>query len=383
MIVRQVNPMWKTILIRLLLVTFVISSLVVGYRSQLVQASVSTNEQDAMTRQKISVTSQHILSFTMAAGTSFAASETMIFTWPSGFTFPTNATWVTGDFAFNDGTARTITSVGASPTCTAGVNNVSVTADQTNRKLTVTACSTYTTSSTGAGVTFTVNAGTGSITNPSSASSASTQYEIAVSGTYGDSAFGIDVPILDDDQVSVTASVDTFINFDLDIGDGAHSNTNTPYSIDLGELTYGAVTTDATSGISEIYIDLDTNADNGAVVQVKSANGALSSSESGDTIPSLSTTLTTNMTDGGYGLASVQQASATEGTLTPASPFNVFATANGIGALTTSFQTIFNTGTAPIVAGDGKVAVRAVAGKSTQAAADYADTLTFRATATY
>ena len=121
------------------------------------------------------------------------------------------------------------------------------------------------------------------------------------------------MPILDDDQVSVTADVDTTLFFDLDIDDRAvgagHTESAAPYALALGELAASVVTDESTTGVSEIYVDLDTNADGGAVVQVASANASLASSSSGDSIPSSSVPagLATSTTDGGYGLASRQQ----------------------------------------------------------------------------
>jgi len=230
--------------------------------------------------------------------------------------------------------------------------------------------------------------GSNQIVNPGTIGSK----EISIGGTFGDSG-EIDVPIMDDDQVTISASVNTSIAFDLDIENkephtigASHSESAAPYSIDLQELTFASITDEDTTSVAEIYVNLIvSNADDGGIIQVLSANGAtgLSSASSGDAIPSATATLATDSLNGGYGLAADEQATATEGTLTEISPFNVFGVTGGVGGLTTSFQTIFNTGGAPIVGGDGVIAVRAVAGTSTSAADDYTDTLTFRATATF
>ena len=296
------------------------------------------------------------------------------------------ATTVAGDLDFHDGTERTIVASGA---CSGSPQNeMQFAVNDTTGVLTLTACTGYTASAAGAVVSIEYGtaatsgtAGANRVTNPAATGS----QEINIAGSFGDAAFSIDLPIVDDDQVSITASIDTYLSFDIDIGDGSHSNTNTPYAIALGELLFSAATNEGTSGVSEIYFNLDTNADGGAMVQVASANGNLTSASTSDTIPSNTDAdgNDLNTSNGNYGIAVGQTTAATEGALTAVAPFNVLATGDAVGALTTSFQTIFNTGSAPIVDGDSRAYVRAVAGKSTQAADDYADTLTFRATATY
>ena len=347
------------------------------------RATDVSDASDTMTRQQISTASSHDIQFTLSASETFATTETIILDFnedSSGFTLD-GASVAIADIDFNDGTERTIVGVDGDCTGHSGANDVAITVADATGIITVTACGSYTASSANATVNLeigTVAGGSNRLTNPSSAGA----QEVNVSGTFGDDAFDIDVPILDGDQVSITASVDTSISFDIDVSDG-HGDSNAAYSLALGELAFSAITDETTSGVSEIYIDLTTNADDGAIVQVQSANAALSSSSASDSISSADATIAANTTDGGYGAAAIQEAAATEGTLTPVSPYNVHGTTGGVGGLSTVFQTIFNTGTAPIVDGDGEVAIRAVAGKSTAAADDYTDTLTFIATATY
>lgn len=342
------------------------------------EATAVSSASDTMTRQEVSVDSSHTIQFDLSGSETLAAGETVIVDFnedSSGFVLD-GGSLVVADIDFNDGTERTV----VASSCVA--DEVEFSAVDATGIVTFTLCAGSTASSAGATVAIeigTAAGGTDRLTNPASAGSV----EINLSGTFGDDVFSIDVPVVDTDQVSVSATVDTAITFDLDIGDGSHANTNTPYAIDLQELDFATLTNESTSSVSEIYLDLTTNADGGAVVQVKSANGNLSSASTSDNIPSATQTNAVSSTDGNYGLAAIQEASATEGTLTPAAPFNVHGTANAVGAVTTSFQTIFNTGSAPIVDADGEVAVRAVAGSSTSEADDYGDTLTFIATATF
>lgn len=347
-------------------------------------ATVVTDPKDTMTRQKISTSSSHTISFTLSGSETFASTETITLDFhedDSGFTVDGSST-TASDFDFNDGTERTIVASGA---CSGSPQNeVQFAVNDSTGVVTLTACSGYTASGAGATITIeygsSASGGTDRVTNPASAKSQT----INMAGTFGDDAFTIAVPIVDDDQVSITASVDAYIDFDIDVADG-HGDSDDPYTVALGVLSYASITQETTSGIPEIYVDLSTNADGGVLVQVKSANGAtgLSSSSTGDNIPSSTTTLTTSTTDGGYGLAADENAAATEGILQAVTPFNVWSTSGGIGGLTTSFQTILNTNSAPVVDGNGKIAVRATAGKSTSSAYDYSDTLTFVAIPTY
>jgi len=333
-----------------------------------------TDSSDTMTRHKISTASDHTISFGAPAAVDDSA-DTIIVTFAGGFDL-SSITISDVDFEVS----------GADKTLAASPANGVWGYSRSGQAITFTAPTDASIGEIEVSESVTVKIGTvadggsNQIINPSSIGG----HEITITG----SQFEIEVPIMDDDQISISAAVDTFITFDLDTpagSGGSHSETATPYSVDLQDLTFSSITDEDTASVTEIYVDLDTNADDGAIIQVLSANGAtgLSSASSGDAISSSTATLATNTTNGGYGLASDENAAASEGTLTEVSPFNVFGTSGGVGGLTTSFQTIFNTGSDPIVGGDGKIAVRAVAGKSTSAADDYTDTLTFRATATY
>jgi len=357
-----------------------------------VSATTVQSAKDTMTRHKISTLSSHTIVFQLSASETFATGETVIYDFnDDGAADFDVLTMVVGDLDFNDGTERTIVDVDGDCATHAGGDDVVASFSATTGIITIEACGSMDASASGATLTLEVGVAAGGsdvITNPGTIGSK----EINMSGTFGDDVFEIDVPIMDDDQVTVSAVVGSFILFDLDIENkephtigSDHADSDDPYAIDLQELTFSSITDEDTTSVSEIYVDITSNADGGTVIQVLSANGAtgLSSASSGDNIPSATATLATDSLNGGYGLAADEQATATTGTLTEISPFNVFGVTGGVGGLTTSFQTIFNTGGAPIRAGDGVVAVRSVAGTSTSAADDYTDTLTFRATGTF
>ncbi len=94
------------------------------------------------------------------------------------------------------------------------------------------------------------------------------------------------------------------------------------------------------------------------------------------------------MVDGteNYGLC-VVSVSQTTGTLSKASPYNTGTCAgnsetNDVQGLTTTGENII-TSTAPLGAGRAQIAVNGAISTSTPAHADYTDTLTFVATATF
>ncbi len=330
-------------------------------------ASSPDSVSDTMTRQKLSVASGHTLVFDLSSAEDFAATDTLVYTFTDdpgtgAWTFPVDG-FITSGVTFDDGASVTVAA-----SCTG--DEVTVEVAQTAKTVTVTACASYVSSSTDAVLTLVVPASV-AITNPEVAG----QYEInAVKGT---ETSQIEVPILADDQVSVTASVDTYINF------GVATATGSDNAIDLGELAFSAVT--STAAGDNIVLTLDTNATGGTVVQVASANGGLASTVANYTLTSASETLAANQDSvsdtAGYGLQA-QSVSPTSGTMTESSPYNGSSTA--VGAVGTSFATIY---TSPVDAGlvgaSANVYVLAVPAKDTPAADDYTDTLTFRATGTF
>jgi hypothetical protein len=207
---------------------------------------------------------------------------------------------------------------------------------------------------------------------------------IAIAGDFGDTGT-ITVDIIDDDQVTVTATVTQSLTFDLDtsVADG---ETSTPYSVALGTIT----TTDTrvsgtTDSINMIIAEADTNAAGGVVVTVRNANGSnglVSTSAPTDNIGSADGT----MADGteNYGLC-VITAGLSGFSIATAYDGNTCATnseTNVIEGLTTTGENILST-TAPVAAAHAEIAVNAAISGTTVAHSDYTDTLTFVATGTF
>lgn len=211
---------------------------------------------------------------------------------------------------------------------------------------------------------------------------------LVLSGTMGtpDITGTASMSINDDDQVTVTATVNQTITFDLDtsVADG---ETSTPYSVALGTIT----TTDtrvsgSTDSINMIIAEGDTNASGGMVVTVRNANGAnglVSTSVPADNINSADG----DMIDGteNYGLC-VITAGLTGFSIDTAYTSTDCATnseTNDVEALTTAGENILNSAGAPLSNGHAEISVNAAIAGATVAHSDYTDTLTFIATGTF
>lgn len=257
--------------------------------------------------------------------------------------------------------------------------------------LTVSATGPYITCTAGPCSGLFTQTGTFTGTNPGTPGSKSITY-VQTSGDPVSGTFAI--PIVDSDQVTVTATVDPSITFDIDTQSAANALPNTtetaaPYAVALGAITTADTRVSGTTdGVNYIMLDLDTNASGGAVVTVRSANGAnglVSTSVPADDIDSA-----TGVVDDGterYGICVVDESESSGGPLAPVSPFDGSCTGdtegNSVGGLTTSNQAILNTSSVAVAVGRAMIAVQASIDALTPAHNDYTDTLTFIATGTF
>jgi hypothetical protein len=185
-----------------------------------------------------------------------------------------------------------------------------------------------------------------------------------------------------------SATVLPVISFDLDTYATSATNTKTsaPYSVGLGSLSYSVPSNSNENTINAIWFDLTTNAGSGSVVSVSSAYGALKSiSTPSDTISSVTTTMTAGAAN--YGLCDKRNDVNGSGTFNKVAPFNgatcTTGHANTVGAVTTSPQTIYNSGGAALYSGRAEIMVNAENSTATPAHNDYSDTLNFIATSTF
>lgn len=208
---------------------------------------------------------------------------------------------------------------------------------------------------------------------------------IAVAGAFGDTGT-ITVDIIDDDQVTVSATVNQSITFDLDtsVADG---ETATPYTVALGTIT----TTDtrvsgSTDSVNMIIAEGDTNASGGMVVTLRNANGAnglKSTSVPGDDIGSTDGALVDGTERYGLCVITVGLVGFTIATPYSANTCATNSETNDVEGLTTAGEDILNSGSAPLASGHAEISVGAGISGTTVAHADYADTLTFIATGTF
>ncbi len=329
-----------------------------------------------LAREKASTAGNQTITFTTPTGV--ASGQTIILTYNNSTSVHASLTFTDIDLA-DDGVDVTLAAAPSGGTW--GVVRTSSTVITFTNGTTAVAAGSVITIEIGTNATNQTT-GVNQITNGSAGTTL-----LVLSGTFTDSGTAA-MSITDDDQVTITASVATSISFDLDTYATATTSTETatPYTVALGTLTTAAASGSNESSINAIWLDLSTNATGGAIVSVLSANGALkSTSVPGDTIPSATATMAAGTAN--YGIC-IKRNDVTSGTFNKVAPFNgatctTTPTGNTVGVVTTSAQTIYNSGGLPISGGRGEIMVAAENSALTPAHADYSDTLTFVATGTF
>lgn len=172
---------------------------------------------------------------------------------------------------------------------------------------------------------------------------------------------------------ATAATVAPSITFDIDVS-ASDTETAPPYNIALGNMLPASVTTTT----DRIWIDIDTNANSGAMVYVRSANAGLSSSYTGYTIASATADLSGAST--GYGAQGASVAQTSGGPLNMTSPYN--GAGQNVGLVDTALRQIFSS-SAPVTAGRGSFVLKAKSAAQTPAGADYQDVLTLIAAGSY
>ncbi len=346
-----------------------------------VRAATVTSLSDVMTRLAASVASNHEIKFVIPGG--IAAGETVTLTFGSGFDI---SSIVEDDVDFAVGNSNNCSTATFTEEATAAV------ADAADWGVAVSSQVLTITSGTDTLVadrcvrirvgTNAVSSGTGANQAVNPTAGANT---IVVGGTMGDVGT-IALSIVDSDQVTVTATVDPSLTFDLDTAT-SDTNSASPYSVALGTLTPGTPKSSDQSAINSIYVDLTTNATSGAVVTVRNANGAdglVSTSVPTDTIDSADGTMSSATANYGICIESVTQTAGA--TLTEVAPYDgtcvAGATDNVVGGLLATATNIL-TAASPINVGRAEILVNANATALTVAHNDYTDTLTFIATGTF
>ncbi len=168
------------------------------------------------------------------------------------------------------------------------------------------------------------------------------------------------------------------ITFDIDIAGtgGSSSETSAPYTINLGTLKYGNITTAS----DLIWMDIGTNLNGGAKIYVRDSYSGLYSSSQSYTLSSSDTDLTSNT---GYGL---QEYSSTESYLGPLTVESSFGNGGnivgGIANLIYS-EPVYNTNSNPLYEGRCSLYIKARPAEDTPKSDDYTDNIIMTVTGDY
>ncbi len=173
---------------------------------------------------------------------------------------------------------------------------------------------------------------------------------------------------------AIASTETSSISFDIDIAP-SDSETAAPYTLGLGELTPGSVTTAS----DMVWVDFSTNANNGGLISVSGTNNGLQSSTASHTITSATADLTAQPQ--GYGAISSSVGQTSGGPMAAKSPYN--GASNNVGILDTTKRYIYDTSSTPVVGGRVSFSLKAKASTTTPSALDYADILTILVTGSF
>lgn len=352
-----------------------------------IAASITTAS-DTMSRLKASTASDHTFLFVTPTGLASGQNMTLVFS--AGFTgvgsmvgadfdlaegstgVCSSATFTEKSVVTSGGSASQFNIAGASQT-------VTITSGGASATLTAGRCIRI---KAGLNATDTTGSGPGThqITN---GATGSTDTITIGGGTFADSGV-ISVDIADDDQVTVSATVNQTLTFDLDTA-ATDQESGAPYTVPLGILSSGSVTRSGTASVNMIIAEGLTNASGGMNVTVRNANGTnglVSTSVSADKIPSATATMATGTANYGLCVATANLAGFTRATGYVSDTCALSSGTNQVRALSTTATDIL-TSSAPVTAGHAEIVVNAAISGITPAHTDYTDTLTFVAAASF
>lgn len=350
-----------------------------------VNATSITTATDTMSRLKASTASDHTFLFVLPGG--LTSGQNMTLTFSAGFTGI--AAMVGGDFDFAEGstgvcssaifTEKSVVTSGAGATQfnIAGAGQVVIiTSGGASATITAGRCIRLK-----AGLNATDTTGSGPGIHQISNGALGT-YTITIGGSIADSGI-ITITTMDDDTVSITATVNQTISFDLDVGYTTGEN-GTPYQVPLGTLSASTVSVSNGSSIKTIFADGGTNASGGMNVSVRNANGnqGLKSTSVGtDYISSANGTMSVGNANYGLCVGTLNLAGFAKSTAY-STTCAVNSGTNTVVGLTNTAADIL-TSTSPVTSGHADIVVNAEISTATPAHTDYTDTLTFIATASY
>lgn len=186
----------------------------------------------------------------------------------------------------------------------------------------------------------------------------------AIQGKFTETGYG---------PVANASTLGATLTFDIDVS-ATDTETNPPFSTDLGTLTAGSVSTTT----NKVWVDFDTNAENGGRVYVVASNTGLKSQNQNYTIGAIAGNLTSSSE--GFG---IQGSTATQ---TSGGPFVLDAayalSSQNVGITDATVRTLFST-SAPVALGRGSFVLKAKSSNVTPAASDYQEILTLIASANF
>src|SRR3989344_2738241 len=342
-------------------VVTIVALLLVIIGPQLVYAASVTSFSVLLTREKASTLSNQTITFTVPAA--IASGETLILTYDNSTSVAAALDFEDIDLA-DDGVDVVLAAAPSGATW--GVVRTSATVITFTNGTTAVASGSVVTIEIGTNATSVVT-GIEQITNGTAGTTT-----LVLSGTMGtpDITGTASMSIVDDDQVSVTATVNQSITFDLDAG-VADGETSTPYSVALGTIT----TTDtrvsgSTDSVNMIIAEGDTNASGGMVVTLRNANGAnglKSTAVPGDDIGSTDGALADGTERDGLCVITVGLVGFTIATPYSGNTCATNSETNDVEGLTTTGEDILNSGAAPLASGHAEISVNAAVSGTTVA----------------
>jgi hypothetical protein len=195
----------------------------------------------------------------------------------------------------------------------------------------------------------------------------STTYEVRVKAWQGDfteTGFG---------PGASASTVSAELSFDIDVS-AVDTETGAPFLADLGDLLPNTVTESA----EKVWVDFETNANQGGAVYVIGQNGGLLSPTQSYTISA--TTADLSSVSEGYGLQGASASESSGGTFSVSTPYNLAG--DNVAVVDTTVRQIFAVD-APVTGARGSFLIKAKASSVTPAAGDYVDTLTLVASASF
>jgi hypothetical protein len=169
------------------------------------------------------------------------------------------------------------------------------------------------------------------------------------------------------------ATVSAALTFDIDVS-ASDTETSTPFTASFGNLLPNTVTTSS----EKVWVDFDTNAENGGTVFVSGQNSGLKSTVLNYTIAALTSNLAA--ASEGYGAQGVSATESSGGPFIIETAYSV--SSDNVATIDTVNRGIFSA-TSPVTAGRGSFQMKAKASSVTPAANDYQETLTVVSSANF